>query len=412
MARPLSKLTDIACKAAEPGMISDGGGLYLHVKTSGTKSWAFIWKQNVLKDGEMKAKRTEIGLGPYPAISLKKARILAQECRELLADGRNPMNERESARIKAAEPTFGECADKFMESMSGTWRNEKHRGQWKATVRDYCGPIRDKKVSEIETADVLKVLNPMWSTKHETASRLRGRIERVLDYAKVKGWRSGENPALWRGHLRNVLPARQKVQRKHLPAMPYPEVPAFMQRVRGVEALAARALEFAILTAARSGEVLGATWSEVDLDRKVWSIPKERMKAGQAHSVPLSGRAVELLSALKDAATGDYVFPGEKSGKPLSNMSMAMFMRRLKVTDVTVHGFRSSFRDWCGDATTFPRELAEAALAHQVGSEVERAYRRADALEKRRKLMQAWADYLSVAKSSNVVPIGKKIANP
>jgi integrase len=396
MPRALHKLTDVSVKAErKPGRHSDGGGLYLNVSSTGGKSWLFMW----VPPGR---KRREMGLGAYPTVTLAKARAKAAACRATVEAGGDPLADKD----KEAEPTFAEASDRYIASIESEWRNAKHKYQWEQTLGpSYCAAIRDKRVSEIDTSDVLKVLTPIWGEKNETAARLRGRIERVLDYSRVKGWRDGENPARWRGHLRNTLPKRQKLQRGHLPAMPYAKVPAFLQRIRGAEALAARALEFTILTATRSGEVLGATWSEIDLDRKVWSIPKERMKAGQAHSVPLSGRAVELLSALKEAATGDYVFPGEKSGKPLSNMSMAMFMRRLKVTDVTVHGFRSSFRDWCGDATTFPRELAEAALAHHVGSEVERAYRRADALEKRRKLMQAWADYLSAVKAGNVISI-------
>lgn len=395
MARPLNKLSDAAAKAAKTlGRHSDGGGLYLYVGPTGAKSWVFVWT----RDG----KKREAGLGPYPSVTLAKARVKAVECRQAVGDGRDPIAE----KAKEAEPTFGEAADRYISSIESEWRNAKHKYQWEQTLGpSYCAAIHDKRVSEIGTDDVLKVLTPIWAAKNETAARLRGRIERVLDFARVKGWRDGENPARWRGHLRNTLPKRQKLQRGHLSAMPYPEVPAFLQRVRTAEAMAARALEFAILTATRSGEVLGATWQEIGLDRKVWSIPKERMKAGQAHTVPLSDRAVEMVSALKSAATGDYVFPGERPGKPLSNMAMMMFLRRLKVTGITVHGFRSSFRDWCGDATSFPRELAEAALAHQIGSEVERAYRRADALEKRRKLMQAWADYLSAPKAGNVVKL-------
>lgn len=393
MPRPLNKLSDTAAKTAKrPGRHSDGGGLYLNVGPTGAKSWVLVWTRA--------GRKREAGLGAYPAVTLAKARTRAAEYRQAVADGRDPIAE----KGKEAEPTFGQAADKYISSIESEWRNAKHKYQWEQTLgKAYCSAVHDMKVSEIGTEDILKVLTPVWQSKNETASRLRGRIERVLDFARAKGWREGENPARWRGHLRNILPKRQKLQRGHLPAMPYTEVPAFLQRVRSAEAMAARALEFVILSAARSGEVLGATWSEVDLEKKIWTIPRERMKAGQAHAVPLSARAAELLFALKEGASDKYVFPGGRRDSPLSNMAMMMFLRRLKVTGITVHGFRSSFRDWCGDATTFPRELAEAALAHQIGSEVERAYRRADALEKRRRLMQAWADYLAAKPSDKVV---------
>jgi integrase len=299
--------------------------------------------------------------------------------------------------------------------MEEQWRNQKHRDQWRMTLTDYCGLIRAKKVSEIGVDDVLKVLKPIWTTKSETASRLRGRIERVLGYAKAKGWRQGENPATWRGNLANILPVRQKLTRGHHAAMSYDAVPGFILQLRESEGIAARALEFLILNASRSWEVLGARWDEIDRAAKVWTIPKERMKAGREHRVPLSDAAVEILNRLDNQRFGEhpYVFPGQmkkgqKEGRPLSNMSMAMLMRRLNFSDLTVHGFRSAFRDWAGDRTTFPREIAEAALAHAVGDETERAYRRGDALAKRRKLMEAWEKYLTTAKAGNVVQFGTR----
>ncbi|RIY03479.1 DUF4102 domain-containing protein [Aureimonas flava] len=400
MARGGNKLTDTAAKssALKAGRHSDGGGLYLNVSASGSKSWLFMWV--------VAGKRREMGLGAYPMIGLAKARKLASDCRDAVAEGRDPIAEKKAEA--PSEPTFGECADDLISSMKGSWRNAKHRDQWMTTlsrkrdddgalVRDgYCLKLIDRKVSAIGTDDVLAVLKPIWATKAETASRLRGRIERVLDYAKAKGWRTGENPALWRGHLANILPARQKLQRGHHAAMPYDQVPAFLQQVRGAEALAARALELTILTAARSGETLNAVWSEIDLERAVWTIPAGRMKAAKEHRVPLVPRAVEILKLLHEARTGDHVFPGQKPGRPLSNMAMEMLLRRMKV-DVTVHGFRSAFRDWAGEETSFPREVAEQALAHTVGDATERAYRRGDALEKRRKLMEAWASYLTPA---------------
>jgi integrase len=370
-------------------MHSDGGGLYLAVKASGSKSWAFIWR----KDG----KRREMGLGSYPAVRLARARGLANEYREAVAEGRDPIAERR----QDAEPSFGDCADQFLESMESQWRNNKHRAQWKMTLTHYAAALREKQVSEIDTGDVLAVLKPIWATKPETASRLRGRIERVLDYAKARGWRTGENPALWRGHLKNVLPQRQKLTRGHHAAMPHEEVAAFVARLQALNGVSARGLEFLILTAARTGEVRGATWAEMDLKNAVWIIPASRMKAGREHRVPLTPRAIEIVQAMKGQQVSDFVFPGQKADAPLSVMAFDMLMRRMKADAFTVHGFRSAFRDWVGDKTQFPREVAEAALAHTVGDATERAYRRGDALEKRRALMEAWALYCSAGPSTN-----------
>ena len=401
MGRALNKLSDVSAKAEKrPGRHSDGGGLYLNVSPSGTKSWRLMW----VRDG----KRREMGLGGYPVVTLAKARSKAAACRTAISAGRDPIVE----RLREAEPTFGECADQYIASIRSEWRNAKHEYQWNQILTAHCQPIRTKRVSEIDTDDVLKVLTPIWQSKNETASRLRGRIERVLDFAKVKGWRTGENPALWRGHLRNILPKRQKLQRGHLAAMPYEDVPEFVERLGKTEAMAARALEFAILTVARSGEVLGATWQEIDFDRKLWTVPKHRMKAGEPHTVPLSDAALTVLKPLHEARVNDIVFPGFRSGRPLSGMAMEMLLRRMKVTNATVHGFRSSFRDWCGDKTSFPREVAEAALAHKVGDEVERAYRRSDALEKRRRLMQEWADYCENCQARERHPDGERKDRP
>lgn len=405
MARLQNKLSDVSVKAAKKsGRHSDGGGLYLNVSPSGSKSWLFMWSINVARpDGSKGQKRFEMGLGSYPGISLARARAMAGEHRQIVAEGGNPI----AARDKDEEPTFAEATTKFLASMEKSWRNEKHRAQWRSTLDTYCSTINSKRVSSIGTEDVLAALNPIWTQKAETASRLRGRIERVLDFCKVRGWRDGENPAVWRGHLKNVLPARAKLTRGHHKAMPYQDAPAFMERVRNAEAMAARVLEFAILTAARSGEAYEAEWSEIDFVSQVWTVPKERMKMGKEHRVPLSTQAVALLERLKETSDGKgYIFPGQRKGRPLSNMAMAKFLDRLKV-NVTVHGFRSSFRDWAGDATSFSRDLAEAALAHIVGNETEAAYRRSDALEKRRKLMQAWADYLAAAKAKNVTNLSE-----
>jgi integrase len=278
--------------------------------------------------------------------------------------------------------------------MEGQWRNEKHRAQWRMTLEAYCAPLANESVSAITTEHVLACLSPIWKTKAETAARLRGRIERVLDYARARGWRAGENPARWRGHLKSILPARQKLARGHHAAMPYQRVPTFVASLPDRQAVASRALEFLILTASRSGEVLGAQWGEIDLDESLWTIPAARMKAGKEHRVPLPTKAVAILRPLHEGRISDFAFPGQKAGRPLSNMALVMLMRRMGVDQYTVHGFRSSFRDWAGDATQFPRELAEQALAHRVGNETERAYRRSDALDRRRQLMEAWSDFV------------------
>jgi len=297
-------------------------------------------------------------------------------------------------------------ADRLIEAKASEWRNEKHKAQWVMTLREYCAPIRSKPVDEIETADVLEILTPLWQRAPETASRLRGRIEAVLDAAKAKGFRSGENPAAWRGHLAHLLPRRQKLTRGHHAAMAYDAIPAFVAKLRERDALAALALEFCILTATRTGETLGARWDEIDLTARVWEIPAPRTKTGKAHRVPLSGRALEILETLATGRTGDFVFPGFAPGKPLSNMAMEMVLRRMGVEGATVHGFRSAFRDWAGNETPFPRDVCEAALAHTLQG-VEAAYRRGDALEKRRALMQSWADYCEPETGANVVSITK-----
>jgi integrase len=395
MARTIHKLTDIKAQSnrLKSGRHSDGGGLYLNVAKGGSKSWVFMWA----RDG----RRREMGLGSYPAVSLAAARKRAEEYRLIVASGANPLVEGR----KHDEPTFAECVGMFLSSMESQWRNVKHRAQWRMTLDVYCRPISDMRVSAIGTDEVLGVLNPIWQSKHETASRLRGRIERVLDYAKSRGWRSGENPALWRGHLKNILPARQKLTRGHHAAMPHSHVPSFVQRLRDSEAMAARALELLILTATRSGEVYGATWDEMDLEAAIWIIPDHRTKAGREHRVPLTKRAIEILQPLSEARISYYVFPGQRRNRPLSSSGMDMLMRRMKVNTFTVHGFRSSFRDWAGEETHFPREIAEVALAHIVGDETERAYRRGDAIEKRRKLMQAWEGYLEMNTVGNVVAL-------
>ncbi|MBM6580992.1 integrase arm-type DNA-binding domain-containing protein [Microvirga sp. BT689] len=391
MARQLHTLSArTVATLTKPGRHSDGGGLYLNITASGARSWVFMWKAG--------GKRREMGLGALRDVPLAKARERAAEARQKLADGLDPITAREKPQVL----TFGEAVDALIESMSSSWRNEKHRAQWKMTLTVYCEPLRTKPVTEIGTEDVLKVLQPLWTAKAETASRLRGRMERVFDFARARGQGTGENPARWRGHLDAVLPKRARLTRGHHKAMPFDEVPAFIEALREREGVAPRALEFAILTAARSGEVFGASWGEFDLEARVWTVPAARMKAGRVHRVPLSARAVEILREMEQKRLGDLVFPGTKPGRPLSVMALEMVLRRMKL-DVTVHGFRSAFRDWAGERTHFPREVAEAALAHLVGDAVERAYRRGDALEKRRELMDAWAGFLERQPQNNVV---------
>lgn len=395
MARQINKLTARSVTTiTKPGRHSDGGSLYLVVdrptvdkdgnEKPGSKRWVFLYR----RDGTLK----EMGLGGLTAVPLAKARELAAEARANLQAKVDPIAAKKA--VQAAIPTFGEMADDFIETMKPQFRNAKHIAQWTMTLTEYAAPLRKKPVDEITTADVLDVLKPIWLTKSETASRLRGRIERVLDAAKAKGHRTGENPALWRGHLANLLPKRKKLMRGHHAALPYAAVPAFVADLRKRPAIAARALEFTILTAARSGETYGMKWKEVDRNVAIWLVPGERMKAGREHRTPLTPRALAILEEVAEFGTAPeaFVFPGNKEEKPLSVMAMDMMLRRMKV-DVTVHGFRSSFRDWCEECTDFPRELAEAALAHVVGDETERAYRRSDAIEKRRKLMLAWANY-------------------
>ena len=287
--------------------------------------------------------------------------------------------------------------------MRPSWRNGKHAAQWEMTLRDYAAPLRRLPVDKITTDDVLSVLKPLWNEKPETASRLRGRIERVLDAAKAQGLRSGENPARWRGHLDQLLPKRQRLTRGHHAAMDYTDVSAFMAELQARQAIASLALEFTILTAARSGEVLGARWDEFDLDRAVWTISASRMKAGREHRIPLSRRALKVLKAMHDARNGDFVFPGQKPGKPLSVMTLEMVLRRMKIENATVHGFRSAFRDWAAECTNFPNEVCEAALAHVIENKAEAAYRRGDLFDKRRKLMEAWGAYCATPKSGKIV---------
>jgi integrase len=390
------KLNARKVATAPPGYHLDGRGLYLCVSSALARSWVFrfSWQR----------RRPEMGLGSFDeGVTLADARAARDEARRVLRSGRNPIEaKREAGRI-VAKPTFGEVADTLLETKASEWRNEKHREQWRLALVETAAALRARRVDEIDTEAVLAVLKPLWTEKPETASRVRGRIEAVLDAATAQGHRTGENPARWRGHLSHLLPKRAKLSRGHHAAMAYADVPAFLARLRQDENTAARALEFCILTAARSGEVYGACWPEIDLAEKVWTIPAERMKAGRAHRIPLCDRALAILEAVKPLRTGDLVFPSRRRGKPLSHVAMAKVLDRLGVEGATVHGFRSSFRDWAGNETHYPREVAEAALAHVVGDKAEQAYRRGDALEKRRALMKDWAAHCGMTEAPNVV---------
>lgn len=415
MAREINRLNARSVATIrECGRHADGGGLYLSIskppkrkaaapKVSGSakggRRWVFLYRWH--------GKPTEIGFGSARDVSLADARELAAEARRKLAARVNPKDVRKPTK----GATFGECADRLIESMQSSWRNAKHRAQWTMTFKVYAAPLRRLPVDAIGTDDVLGVLKPLWSKKHETASRLRGRIERVLDAAKAQGLRSGENPARWRGHLDQLLPKRQRLTRGHHAAMAYSKVPAFVVDLQKRQATAAVALEFTILTAARSGETLLAKKAEFDVDRGVWIVPPERMKAGREHRVPLSGRALKIVKqAFADYPDSDLLFPGQKTGKSLSAMALEMMLRRMKIDDATVHGFRSSFRDWASECTNFTNEVCEAALAHVIEDKAEAAYRRGDLFEKRRKLMEAWAVYCAAPKAAKVVAFRRKAA--
>jgi integrase len=385
----------------KPGLHADGDGLYLVVDKAGGKRWALIF--------QWQGKRSEMGLGRLADVSLADARDAAYQARQLIRAGTNPIEARKAQRkLAAAEAhTFGSFADDLIDKLASEFRNGKHIDQWRMTLGDsYCASLRPMRLTEVDTAAVLAVLSPVWTKRPETASRVRGRIERVLDAAKAAGLREGENPARWRGHLQALLPKRQKLTRGHHRALPYQEVPQFVSRLReDGEGMSALALEWTILTAARTSETLGALWKEIDLAAAVWTIPAVRMKAGRDHRVPLSPRLLEILTKLESLRTdGDHLFPGGRRGRPLSGMSMTMQLRRMKV-DATVHGFRSSFRDWVSETTHFSDTLAEAALAHVVGDATERAYRRGDALERRRELMVAWSNYCDAAHSLSRIEV-------
>ncbi|MFT4435323.1 tyrosine-type recombinase/integrase [Caballeronia sp. 15715] len=389
MARPIKKLSAVKVRQEKtPGYYSDGGGLYLDVGPTGSKSWIFRYARN--------KKAHWIGLGAYLNVSLEAARAKAESMRQVLGNGQDPKEIRLSERAKAAaKMTFTQCATAYIEAQTPGWKNAKHAEQWTNTLTTYAAPvIGTKDVALVDTTDVRQILEPIWTMKNETASRVRGRIEKVLAWAATRGLRSGENPARWKGHLDTLLAKPSAVQGdEHHASIPYAEIAGFMESLRAMEGVAAKALEFCIYTAARTNEIIGAQWDEIDLEAKLWTVPAERMKMKKEHRVPLSGRAVAILKAMEKVRQDDFVFPGLKKDKGLSNMSLLAVLKRMERADLTVHGFRSTFRTWAAETTNFPRELAEKALAHAVRSEVEAAYQRGDLLAKRGRMMDAWASY-------------------
>ena len=391
----MGRLTALKVKSlVEPGRYGDGDGLWLQVRDATHRSWLLRYTRH--------GKARQMGLGPYPHLGLAEARDAAVAARQQIKAGIDPIAERQrkaQADLVAVQvTTFQAVAEMLIASHEATWRHEKHRHQWRSSLLTYAFPVLGKMpVREISTGDVMKVIEPLWHEKAETASRLRGRIEAVLDYAAARGWRVGDNPARWRGHLANLLPKRSKVSEvRHHPALPWAEIGAFMAALRAEAGQAARALEFIILTASRTNEVLGARWSEIDLAERSWTIPASRMKAGREHRVPLTDAALTLIRALPPppADVGDsHVFAAARPGRGLSSMAALMLLRRMKRSDLTAHGFRSTFRDWAAERTNFPREIAEAALAHTLRDKSEAAYRRSDLFEKRAKLMEAWGQF-------------------
>jgi integrase len=406
MPRATNRLSALAVtRAKKPGMYADGGGLYLQVTSAGARSWIFRYARN--------GRSREMGLGALSKVPLATARLKAEEAREDLGRGQDPIQARQARKAEEAaeaarQVTFEDAADSYINSHRAGWRNAKHGDQWKNTLRTYAYPaIGSVPVRDIETGMVLKVLEPIWTIKTETANRVRGRIEAVLDWARARGHRQGENPARWRGHLDDLLPRPGKVRRvQHHPALPYSEIGAFMAELRKQEGVAALALEFLILTASRTGEAIGARWSEIDLQQRLWTIPAERIKAGREHRVPLSSPTIIVLREVaKLRRTDGYVFPGDKQGKHLSNGALLMLLERMNRGDLTVHGFRSTFRDWAAEQTNFPREVAEMALAHVVEDKTEAAYRRGDLFVKRQKLMDTWAAYCATKQRGRLVNI-------
>lgn len=412
---------------AKAGMHADGNGLYLRVQESGAKGWIFRFQLN--------GKRREMGIGVLSDLPAPKAREEAAKLGALVRSGIDPIDKRKQdaeAAIAAAEAamahatTFGEAAAEYIKTHKAGWKNAKHAQQWENTLAAYASPeIGAKPVGLVTTEDVLRILKPLWTTKTETATRLRSRMELVLSYAKAMKWRQGENPAMWRGHLDALLPPPTKLKNvRHHPALPYAQIPDFMRELRKLTGSGAKALEFAILTATRSGEARLAKWGEIDLEKKLWTIPGERMKAKREHWVPLSTQTVALIKALPRIKNNEYLFPSPRDLKPLSDMALAEVVRRMNATEgdapmpwiepqtgaaIVPHGFRSTFRDWAAEVGHYPRELAEHALAHSLPDKVEAAYHRGTMLERRAPMMQHWADYID-QKKATVIPLHTQAA--
>ena len=407
MAKKIHLLSDREVRNLnKQGSFPDGNGLYLQVSNTGSKAWFYRYQIN--------HKGRKHGLGAYPTVTLKSARLRAEDCRKLRSDGIDPIeHKRKKDADKILEDakavTFKDCALLYIESHKNGWKNRKHESQWSNTMKTYAYPfIGDIAVQKIDVGLVMQVIEPIWHEKTETASRVRQRIEKVLDWAKVRQYRNGDNPARWRGHIENLLPKRSKVQKvQHFKAMPYGDVPDYFKILRIVETITAKALAFIILTATRNNEVREAKWHEIDIDAGIWIIPEERMKAEREHRVPLTQECLAILEEAKKLKVNDYIFPGLRKNKPLSNQALLKLLKTKHPT-LTVHGFRSSFRDWCAEMTAYPREVAEAALAHSLSNATEAAYQRGDLLAKRFKLMNAWSDYCITDKTeSEVIPINK-----
>ena len=391
----------------KPGRYPDGGGLYLQVYKNGSRAWCFRY----MLDG----KAREMGLGSLNAVSLAEARKRASECRRLKCEGTDPIearrSKRQQAKLEAARAlTFQQCAEGYIKTHRPSWRSDKHAEQWPSTLAMYAYPIfGNLPVQTVDTSLVMKALEPLWITTPSTGGRVRGRIEAILDWAKAKGHRSGDNPARWRGHLDQLLPRLSKVRKvKHHKALPYGEMGKFMEALAGQEGMAAWALRFLILTATRTNEALLGRWNEIDIRQGVWTIPGERMKAGKEHRVPLSGAAKALLNALPRDPDSQYLFPGAKRGKPLSNMAMLVLLRRMGYGHITAHGFRSSFRTWAAEQTNHPHDVAEMALAHTISDQVVAAYKRGDLFMKRAKLMEDWARHCAKTQSAEIIKLPRK----
>ena len=400
----IHKLTPRKVATAHPGKFEDGGGLRLVVSNSLAKKWVLRFT--------IDGKRREMGLGSFPDVGLAEARGKATDHRKQATAGIDPIDARQTEPEKI--PTFTTCAARYIRAHRRGWQNAKHARQWVSTLKTYTRPvIGSKQVDAVSTEDILKILSPIWTTKTETAKRVQGRVENILDYAAAHKYRDRLNPARWRGHLDKLLPKPSRVKKvTHHPAMPYSEVPAFMAELSSNDSVSVLALRFIILTATRTSEVLQAQWQEIDMDAAIWTIPATRMKSRREHRVPLSDTATAILEALPRIDDNPYLFPGARQGRPLSSMALLQLMRGMGYGvngnrgDYVPHGFRSSFRDWSGEVSSFPRDVAEMALAHTIENKVEAAYRRGDLFAKRRMMMQQWADYLDKLKAgADVVPL-------